>query len=140
MTTHVFLDTAPLLFAVGDPHPDRAGSRHLLAAAQRGELRLHVSAEAVQEFAHHRLRRTTRAEAVAQTRDVLALCDVHAMCTRWGARCSAGGSRESTPLRVRDAIHAATALSQGFDHITTAADVDAVPGLRRVAPLDAGSI
>ena len=92
MTTHVFLDTAPLLFAVGDPHPDRAGSRHLLAAAQRGELRLHVSAEAVQEFAHHRLRRTTRAEAVAQTRDVLALCDVHAMCTRWGARCSAGGS------------------------------------------------
>ena len=47
---------------------------------------------------------------------------------------------ESTPLRVRDTIHAATALSQGFDHITTDADVDAVPGLRRVAPLDAGSI
>ena len=136
MTTHVFLDAAPLLFAVGDPHPDRAGSRHLLAAAQRGELRLHVSAEAVQEFAHHRLRRTTRAEAVAQTRDVLALCDVHAM----GGEVLRRRLAQSTPLRVRDAIHTATALSQGFDHITTDADVDAVPGLRRVAPLDAGSI
>ena len=139
MTTHVFLDTAPLLFTVGDPHPDRAASRQLLAAAQRGELRLHVSAEAVQEFAHHRLRRTTRAEAVAQTRDVLALCDVHAMGGEVLRRALA--LLETTPLRGRDAIHAATALSQGFDHIiTTDADFDAVPGLRRVAPLDAGSI
>jgi len=139
VTTHVFLDTAPLLFAVGDPHPDRAASRQLLAAAQRGELRLHVSAEAVQEFAHHRLRRTTRAEAVAQTRDVLALCHVHALGGEVLRRALA--LIETTPLRGRDAIHAATALSQGYDHIiTTDADFDVVPGLRRVAPLDARSI
>jgi predicted nucleic acid-binding protein len=40
-------------------------------------------------------------------------------------------------LGGRDAVHAATALSLGFDHIVSAdRDFDAAPGLRRIAPGD----
>lgn len=40
-------------------------------------------------------------------------------------------------LGGRDAVHAATALSLGFDDIVSAdRDFDAVPGLRRIAPAD----
>lgn len=39
------------------------------------------------------------------------------------------------PIRGRDAVHAATALLAGFDHIVTVdADVVAVPGLRTLTP------
>lgn len=42
----------------------------------------------------------------------------------------------SAALGGRDAVHAATALSHGFDELVTAdRDVDAAPGLRRVGPI-----
>lgn len=42
---------------------------------------------------------------------------------------------DSTSIRGRDAVHAATAMLAGFDEIVSVdRDFDHVPGLRRVSP------
>lgn len=134
--TRVFLDTAVLAYALGGEHPQRSACRALVQAAGDGRLVAHVSVEAVQELAFHRMRRTTRGEAVDQARAVLDLCQVHPVdesVVRYALDLVA-----ATALRGRDAVHAATALLAGFDAIVTPdADFDAVPGLRRVDPADA---
>jgi len=43
----------------------------------------------------------------------------------------------NSELGGRDAVHAATALTAGFEEIVSAdRDFDAVPGLRRIAPAE----
>lgn len=136
MSRRRLLDSAVLLYAVGEPHPHQAACRALLEAAGRGDVELHVSAEAVQEFLFHRMRRVTRAEAVAQARDVLELCVVHPFEVVVVER--ALEVVESSPLRGRDAVHAATALVHGFDAIVSPDnDFDEAPGLHRLEPADA---
>jgi predicted nucleic acid-binding protein len=129
----LFIDTTVLAYAAGDEHPDRAVCRALFAAAQQGVLELHVSTEAIQELLHHRLRRATRIEAVAEAKAATATCRIHAFDESVLRR-----SLElvgSTGLRGRDAVHAATALEHGFDSVVTAdRDFDGVPGLRRIDP------
>lgn len=45
---------------------------------------------------------------------------------------------ERSPIRGRDAVHAATALAAGFTEIVSMdRDFEDVPGLRRIAPRDA---
>jgi predicted nucleic acid-binding protein len=130
------LDTAVLAYAVGGEHPEQAACRALLEAATRGEVELHVSAEAVQEFLFHRLRRTSRTEAVAQARDVLALCVVHPFDEAVARELLA--VVEASSLGGRDAVHAATAVLAGFAAIVSPdRDFDSAPGLRRLEPRDA---
>lgn len=133
MTQRLFVDTAPLLYAVGGEHRHRAACRRLLHSAQGGEVELHASVEVVQEFLFHRLRRTTREQAAQATRDVRDLLVLHPF-DREVADVMID-LVEATGVGGRDAVHAATALTVGFDHIvTTDPDLDAVPGLRRLAP------
>lgn len=132
----LFLDTAVLAYAVGGEHAERETCRALLVAAVDGTLELHVSAEAVQEFGFDRLRRTSRATALEETRHVLALCTVHPLDATVLDRSL--DLMAVTDLRGRDAVHAATALVAGFDAIVTPdRDFDAVPGLGRLDPRDA---
>lgn len=78
-------------------------------------MEFHASVELVQEFLFHRLRRVARAEAVAQARDVADLCVLHSV--------------------DRDAVHAATALIDGFPAIVSPdRDFDFVVGLERIDP------
>lgn len=133
MTRRLFVDTAVLALAVGSEHPLRATCRSLVEAAANGSVELHASAELVQEFCFHRLRRSSRADAVAQARDVAALCVLHPV----DADVVDGmlGLVETTRLGGRDAVHAATALLHGFDAIVSPdQDFDGVPGLRRLDP------
>lgn len=103
--------------------------------AETGTIELHASTEVLQEFLFHRLRRMGRPEAVAQTRAVRRLC----------VRQPFDGDVvdrmielvETSGLRGRDAVHAATALLGGFDSILSAdADFDDAPGLTRADPTD----
>lgn len=129
----LFVDTDVLLVAFGGPHPARAACVQLLEAAGRGEVEVHLSVEAGQEFLFHRLRRSPRDEAVQafDRLDSLAVWhDFDATVLRGFRRLVGDGS-----VRGRDAVHAATALLAGFDVLVSLdPDFEGVPGLRRLDP------
>lgn len=135
MTLALWVDTSVLAYAAGGTHPQREPCRRLVTAAAARTVELHASVEMVQEFLFHRLRRTSRSEAVAQARFAADLCVLHpfdgAVLNRaleLVAVSGAGG---------RDAVHAAGALVAGFSEIVSAdRDFDAVPGLVRRDPMD----
>lgn len=134
--TRWFVDTAVLIFAVGDEHAQREPCRTLVQAAVDGVVDLHASVEAVQEFAFHRLRRGSRDLAVRQGETMRDLLVLHTFDTaivdrmlHLVATSSVGG---------RDAVHASTALEEGFGSIVSPdRGFDHVPGLTRVEPVDA---
>ncbi|HEY0118207.1 MAG TPA: type II toxin-antitoxin system VapC family toxin [Cellulomonas sp.] len=134
--TALFLDSAVWAFALGDEHPRRDACRAVLLAAQRGEVELHASVELVQEVVFHRLRRTGRANAVAEGRAIERSCALHPFDA--GVLGKALELTATTTLRGRDAVHAATALLNGFDAIVSPdRDFADVPDLRRLDPADA---
>lgn len=133
MTARHFADSNVLLLAVGGTNARRHDCRRILEAATEGVIHLHVSAEAIQEFMHHRLRRTDRVSALGETRRVHALTHTHPI-----DESVIDGMIElvaTTSLRGRDAVHAATALQAGFTSIISAdTDFDDIPGLTRIDP------
>ena len=134
----LFLDTAVWAYAIGDDHPQRDACRALLSAAQRGDVELHASVELIQELVFHRMRRSDRASAVRQGRDVAALCVLHPFDEAVLGR--ALDLLAGTALGGREAVHAASALAAGFSAIVSPDwDFDVVPGLSRVDPARASS-
>lgn len=129
----VFLDPSVLLLAVGAEHPLREPCRHVLEAAARGEIRLHLSVEGGQEFLFHRLRR-------GNLEDALRLFDLVDDLVIWhpfdaDVLHRARALMATGAVRGRDAVHAATALLGGFEAIISCdADFDRVEGLRRIDP------
>ncbi len=125
--------------ALGDDHPHREACRAIVRAAQRGEAELHGSVDLVQELVFHRLRRIERAGAVEEGRFAARLCVLLAFDTHVLSR--ALDLTASTRVAGRGAVHAATALLNGFDAIVSPdRDFEAVPGLRRIDPADALTI
>lgn len=130
-----FIDTSVLLYAMGQPHPLKAVCGAVLAAAARGDVVLHASVDAVQEALYYRARRGPRQEAVADARSLSAMVVLHAFDETTAERMI--DLVETTSIRGRDAVHAATALQAGFTEIvSTDPDFDDVPGLRRLDPVD----
>ncbi len=131
--TALFLDSNVLLHAAGGPHAHREPSRRVLAAVGAGDVQLHLSVEAIQEFVHHRMRRCSTAEAVAAARALRESSILHAFDD--DVLGQALSLIELTTIRGRDAVHAATALKAGFTSIvTTDSDFASVPGLRPITP------
>ena len=128
----VFLDSSVLLLAGGAPHPLQGACRAIVDEVASGRVRGHLSAEAVQEFVHHRMRRDDP-RAVPAARAISRFCVVHPfdLAVLDGALALvAAGS-----VRGRDAVHAATALHAGFTEICSAdTDFDRVPELDRLDP------
>lgn len=135
MTSLIWVDTSVLAYAAGGTHPQREPCRRLVAAAATRSVELHASVEMVQELLFHRVRRTARAEAVAQARFAADLCVLHPFD---GALLSRALELVAvSELGGRDAVHAAAALLAGFTEIVSAdRDFDAVPGLARRDPLE----
>lgn len=90
--------------------------------------------ELVQEYLHVRLRRGGgRAEALEEVEEVAALCRLHPFDLP--VLDTARGLLARHDVGVRDAVHAATALTVGGLPILSAdSDFDRVDGLRRVDP------
>lgn len=131
----LFLDSTILVLAAGGEHPSRGSCRTITSRATEGELLVHCSVEAIQEFVFHR-RRMAAPRAVAEAQRLRSLCVTHAFDE--DVLGEALGLIESTSIRGRDAVHAATARLTGFDAIVSAdRDFDGIPGLRRVSPEDA---
>lgn len=65
----ILVDTTILVYAVGAEHPLREPCRELVGLVRDGRVRARTTVEAVQEFAHVRARRRSRADAAARARD-----------------------------------------------------------------------
>lgn len=132
----LFVDSSPLLLALGKDHPQRASCRQLLDAAHEGRFGFHVSAETIQEVLFHRMRVAGREQGVQDAKDIKALCVVHPLDEPVLQRGIDLAS--TTALRGRDAMHAATAMLAGFDTlVSTDPDFVDVPRLRLLHPREA---
>lgn len=135
MTRAAYLDTTVALYAVGRPSAYRDVSRRVLESAQAGDLVLHGSVELIQEFTFHRMRVSDRRASVIQARSLASLLLLHSFDVEVLSRSME--LVESTPVRGRDAVHAATALTHGLTEILSLDNAfDGVPGLTRVDPKD----
>ena len=133
MTAALLLDAAVFVYATGGEHPLRAPCRSVL----RSERDLFASVEAIQEFAHHRLRRTgDRARAAREGTAAAGSCSLLDF-TAGVLRRSLTLLQDHPTVRGRDAVHAATALEYGVSTIVSPdAAFDDIPGLTRLNPLD----
>jgi uncharacterized protein len=109
----IVVDTTVLVYAKGSEHSYRDPCRELIAAVADGRLQATTTAEVIQEFAHVRARRRTRADAAALARDYGELLAPLLAIT---AESLAAGLRlfESTEhLGAFDAVLAAAAMDSG---------------------------
>lgn len=138
MVTRALLDTAVFVYAVGSDHPHRAPCRALVRALADERLTADISVEAVQEYIHVRTRAgIDRSQAVKEGQAIIALCRVHDV-EMAHVQVAFQLFRTHPRLHLRDAIHAATALSCLADVIVTPdRALDHVPGLRRLDPVEA---
>jgi len=135
MTAAVLVDSCIPLYALGAASPWREPCRRVLARLASGELTGLASTEMIQEVVHHRLRVTgDRSLAVADGRDVSELVTVIAFDEVVLAAALSLIERHGT-IRGRDAVHAATAITQGVAQVVSIDPAfDDVPGLTRLVP------
>lgn len=130
----VLVDSSILAYALGGSDPRREPARRFLKEVTAGAGRAYASVEMFQECLHHRLRRTGRRDvAVAEIREAapmfVTLNFDHEVLTR------SLDLIETTDVRGRDAVHAATALAYGIQTIASADPAfDGIPGLTRIDP------
>lgn len=132
----ILLDASVAVYAMGGPHPLREPSRALLERASTGRARLYASTEMIQEFVHHRLRKTgDRLLATKNGRDLTAACTVLAF-DREILDLSLDLIERIPTIRGRDAVHAATAIAYGIERIaSTDTAFDGIPGITRLDPM-----
>jgi uncharacterized protein len=136
--TRFLFDTAVFVYARGTEHAYRAPCRRIVELTGRGVLRGEASVELVGEFAHILRRRGLAPKLVTeQARQVAGMCRLHALepdDLSVALNLLVGHPR----LGVRDALHVATALRRGIGLIISPdRDLDGVPGIERVDPVDA---
>lgn len=134
-----FVDTAVLIYAAGGPHPLREPSRRFLRQIADGDVEAVTSTEVIQEILH-RFTRIGRPEAGAKlaraTMDLFApvLPVTHALMRRLPDLIV-----QYPRLEARDLVHVATCRHEGIGEIVSPdRGFDAVEGLRRIDPIDAG--
>lgn len=130
----VLVDATVVLHALGEAQPQRDLCRAYLAGLWEGRGRAYASTEMIQEVVFHRMRRDDRATAATAAKKLLPLFIVlnfdHEVLD------TGLGLIESTSVRGRDAVHAATALAYGIETIASSDPAfDGIPGIRRVDPL-----
>ena len=132
----VLIDSSVPLYALGAESRWREPCRRVLEMIADGTLVGVASTEMIQEVVHHRLRMTSsRAHAAADARDVAAL---HRLIPfdETVLRAALDLIEQTDTIRGRDAVHAATAITQGIGVIvSTDPAFDAVPGISRLDPL-----
>ena len=134
--TRVYVDTNVFLYAIGTEHRYREPCRSLVRAMSRGSLRGETSVETLQELVHHR-RRHGDPDATERGRQAMALCHVLHALEPPIALAALDLIDRHPSLPTRDAVHAATALTNGVATVLSAdQDFDAVTGIIRIDPLD----
>ena len=135
----IVLDATVLVYAVGGDHPLASPCRRLVDAVGRGHVRATTTAEAIQEFAHVRARRRTRADAAQLGRAYVELLSpllpVSGDAVVRGLRLF----ERHPALGAFDAVLAAAALEAGAEALVSADRAfGSVRGLPWVDPAGAG--
>ncbi len=130
----IVLDTAVLVYAVGEEHPLRAPCQRLLFAHGEGRIDGATTVEVIQEFAHIRARRRPRLDAVDAARAFASSLTILVATTEdldRGLQLFA----DHPGLGSFDAVLAAVAIEHGAEALVSA-DVGfaAIPGLRWIDP------
>jgi len=115
----ILLDTTVLSYAVGVGHPLRAPCRRLLQAHGDGRIEATTTVEVIQEFAHVRARRRSRADAVGLARQYLAAFAV-LVTTSDDLDLGLTLFERYPPLGAFDAMLAAVALNRHADALVSA--------------------
>jgi predicted nucleic acid-binding protein len=130
----ILLDSTILAYAVGSEHPLRTPCRNLLTAHGDGRIEATTTVEVIQEFAHIRARRRTRADAVRLARGYLSAFAVLAVSADDLDRGLALFERHPA-LGAFDSVLAAVALDRGAEALVSADRAFAsVPKLRWIDP------
>lgn len=126
----ILLDTTVLVYSVGADHPLAESARALMDQVRTGALRAHTTPEVIQEFAHVRARRRSRADALVLSR---AFSTVLSPLQPVGPQHLEAGLAlwSTTPsLGAFDSVLAALALSLDAELISADRAFADVPGLR----------
>ena len=137
----VLVDTAVFVYAVGEEHVYRDPCQDIVRRIGDRLLSAAITTDLLQEFVHQRTRRgIDRFEAVRQAARIPAGCVV--LDVTAAAALAALELFQAHPgLDARDAVFAAVALEHGIARILSPDRAfDAVAGLTRVDPLDAGAM
>lgn len=131
----ILLDTTVLIYAVGEEHPLREPCRRILRAHGEGRIEAGTTVEVIQEFAHVRARRQSRADAVELAQHystALPLQPVRPDDLALGLELFA----RYAPLGAFDAVLAAVAINRQVEALVSADRAfREVPNLRWVDPL-----
>lgn len=137
----VLFDTNIFVYATGGEHRYRRPCKAVLELQSSGELAGEASTILIQEFAFVRLRR-------GDSRDnVFSVCQTVAQaCTKvhsftWNdMELALTILKDTDAIRPADAVHAATAINNGIQHIlSTDTDFDRIDGIDRIDPIDLAS-
>jgi len=115
----ILIDTTVLSYAVGDDHALRAACRRLLKAHLNGDLQAVTTVEVIQEFAHVRSRRRTRADAAGLAREYATLIPLLATDSR-DLNLALALYESHRCIGAFDAVLAAVALNRGLDGVASA--------------------
>ncbi len=126
----ILLDTTVLVYAVGEPHPLQEAARGVLGAARDGRLRAHTTPEVIQEFAHVRARRRSRADAADIAEAYAALLAPLQAVTSQHLAAGLDLWREHDGVGSFDAVLAAVALAVDATLVSADRAFGSIPGLR----------
>lgn len=115
----IVLDTTVLAYAVGDAHPLRDPCRRILDAHGDGRIDATTTVEVIQEFAHIRARRRTRADAAMLARQFLSAFNV-LVTTPDDLEHGMTLFTDNPDLGAFDAVLAAVALNRGAEALVSA--------------------
>ncbi len=131
----IFLDANVFLYASGAPHALKSVCADLLRRATSGTLIATTNAEVIQEILHIHARRGDRNRAVALALEALTAFPNLLPVTRADVLKACDLIDRYSSLSTRDAIHAATMLSNGIEKIVSLdPDFDVIREIERVAP------
>ncbi len=134
----VFVDTNIFLYAAGRAHAERDSCVRLLRRVADGSLEATINTEVVQEILYVLTRRGRRKEALTLARHLEAIFPDMLPVTRDDMTDALSLLEQHPALSVRDAVHAATMLRNGFVNVVSVdPDFDQIPGIRRIAPRSA---
>lgn len=130
----IVLDTTILVYAVGDGHLLREPCLSLLECVQAGRLEATTTVEVIQEFAHVRSRRRTRADAAELARRFAALLGPLVQSSASDLVDGLGIFERHADLGAFDSVLAAACMSRSTVLVSADRSFLAVPGLHHVVP------
>lgn len=137
----VYVDAAIFVHALGEDPALRSSCREVLAMVRARRLTGQSSVLTVEEVVHVRHRRLgDRERAAREGRDIGSMVELHEV-GRSDLDRALELFADCPSLDPRDAVHAAVAERIGAAAVlSTDADFDSVPGIKRIDPRDVGGL